>query len=97
MVGQLAGANGCVTVSDLRGTGETYETIWPAGFSARRQGDLVVVVSPTGQVFGADGRVALGGGIFEGESAPLVRDHVVNLFPPCDREPFWLVASVANP
>jgi Na+-translocating ferredoxin:NAD+ oxidoreductase RnfD subunit len=94
IVGKLASADGCVTISD---SVATYEAIWPAGYSARRQDDAVVIVSPSGEVLGGGGSVALGGGIFEGESAPLVRDHVVNLFPACDREPFWLVASVANP
>jgi hypothetical protein len=91
IVGEPAFAKGCVTVSDLTAT---YEAIWPAGFSARLQGKTVVIVSPSGQVFGGDGRVALGGGVFEGESAALVRDRVVNLQPQCDREPFWLVSDV---
>ncbi len=91
ITGKLAYADPCVTIADKTGV---YMPVWPPGFSARRTGEQVVVVSPAGEVFGATGLLSLVGGIFEGESAPLVRESVVNLFPACNREPFWLVAEV---
>jgi hypothetical protein len=94
LTGRLDYSDPCVTVTDLTGT--TYMPVWRPGFSARRTSDQVLIVSPQGEVFGASGEISLGGGVFEGESAKLVREHAVNLISPCDREPFWLVADVVR-
>jgi hypothetical protein len=95
ITGKLAFKDGCLTISDQTGT--SYEAVWPMGFSARRAGDLVLIVGPSGQVFGTGGQISLGGGVFEGASAGHVRDHAINLIPMCDHEPFWLVADVSDP
>jgi len=92
ITGMLAYANPCVTISDRT---TTYVPVWPPGYSARLLGQQVLVVSPTGEIFGVSGEVSLTGGVFEGESASLVRDHAINLAPACDVEPFWLVAAVS--
>jgi hypothetical protein len=92
IVGKLAYVAPCVTISDQTGS---YVPVWPPGYSARLDGQLVLIVSPKNEVFGARGEISLGGGIFEGESAAQVRDHAVNLAPPCDKEPFWLVGEVS--
>ena len=91
ITGKLVYAIPCVTISDLT---NVYVPVWPPGFSARLNGQQVLIVSPRGEVFGASGEISLTGGVFEGESASQVRDHAVNLAPPCDKEPFWLVAYV---
>lgn len=95
LVGKLAYNAPCVTISDELGT--VYQLIWPAGFSARWAGDIVRIVGPDGRVFGTDSGISLGGGAYEGDSARVLRDSVVNLPSRCDREPFWLVADVISP
>ncbi len=93
LTGKLAYEQPCFTVTDR---GETYVLIWPPGFMARRDGDFVVIVGATGLVFSPPTELSFTGGVYEGDSANLVRDNVMDLPAACDREPFWLVTEVAT-
>jgi hypothetical protein len=94
LTGRLIYEEPCFTVTDERGS--TYVLIWPSGFSARRAGDFVWIVGPAGEVW-TQSRLSFEGGVFEGESAQVLRTNISNLPAACDREPFWLVGEVSVP
>jgi hypothetical protein len=93
--GILALDNSCLRLKPPDGKGESNLPVWPPGFSARIEGQVVYIIDRDGRTIAKTGdSMEVGGGQV---TAQVVETYIGYSLPAYCEGPYWLVGNVVSP